>query len=443
MNYQNQADQKIQITNLLENPIDRCSPKVRELLEQNYIIDVHSHLFDIRCINKWYFILRFVKDALGIKSYNKGLNSVYFSEEEIYQYINLYDDNWENDLLDEFDNQNLNQNFGLKNAGNKGIIDYWNARKFLSFKRMSSVYKHYINNFSLAENFKDVPKKNVLITALMMDLETGWNTRIRKTFYQQIKELKTLSKNYPVLPFLFCDPRRADITNNKRKNLYDLFNFAFCETQSFFGVKIYPALGYDPSDYRLWPIYKICEEYKIPVLTHCGGETISTASTTLLIYEGANPVTLNTNNRKEMAKELNDPIRWKLVLEKFPNLKLNFAHFGGYETWEEVTQLNESDDPQHRKETIINFIKNYPNVYADFSFNLVENHLSKNLKSILYYSEEVRNKTMFGTDYWVVNPEGDLRREQKEFLNIMYNGIPELDLPQKLCFDNPKRYLFE
>jgi len=440
MSYQEKALKKIETENLPITALERCSQKVKDLLEKKYIIDVHSHLFDIRCINKWYFLLRFVKDFLGIKSYSKGSDSVYFSEEEIYQNISTYNRDWEEDLLNEFDNPN--EHFGMKSIGQKGIIDFWNARKFLSFKKMSQVYKHYINNFSLAENFKDIPTKNVLITALMMDLEIGWNTKIRKSFYQQIKELKTLSKNYPVLPFLFCDPRRADFKSN-RKNLYDLFNFAFCEGQSFFGVKIYPALGYDPSDYRLWPIYKICQEYKIPVLTHCGGETVSTSETILEVYEGEEKVVIKANNRKEMAYKLNDPNRWKLVLEKFPNLKLNFAHFGGYETWEEVTPVNLNDDPQQRKETIINFIKKYSNVYADFSYNIVENKLSKNLKTVLYYSEEVRDKTMFGTDYWVVNPEGDLRREQKEFLDIMYSGIPELDLPQKLCFDNPKKYLFE
>lgn len=78
--------------------------------------------------------------------------------------------------------------------------------------------------------------KEVIAIGLGMDLNSGWNQRIEKTYKQQADELAELGNNYPVLPYLPLDPRRKDI--------YELFLDAFGgERPNFFGVKCYPALG--------------------------------------------------------------------------------------------------------------------------------------------------------------------------------------------------------
>lgn len=406
-----------------DNPKERVSNKVLQLIESNnFCIDTHVHLFDIECINKSYFILRVIKDLLGLKSTNEVYSN--FSEEEAYEEIGVYKDNWEKDFSEELDFKS--QKTVASNT--KGIIDLWQARKFLGFKKMEQVYDHYINNFSLGK----ILNKDVIVTALMMDLETGWEAKIKKGIPEQIDELKILSEKRPILPFLFCDPRR--------ENLIELFNKAFCEETSFFGVKIYPALGYDPSDYRLWPIYEVCEKKRIPVLTHCGGETVSTDNRKLYVYEGKEKIKISGINRKEIAYQLNNPERWSIVLEKFPKLKLNFAHFGGYETWNRpsVTEYK----GQKRKEVIFEFMRNYNNVYADFSYNLVEVDLTKNLREVLSTHEDILNKSLYGTDYWVVNKEDNLLRAQEEFLEELDNNVKGINMSKILTFDNPIKYLF-
>lgn len=437
MNYLALANEKIDISKLKEKPEERVSKAVLDLMDSQYVIDAHVHLFDIKCINKSYFILRFLKDFIGLKSGDEI--SVSFSEEEAYEEIHDYEDNWEDELLAEFENTNVQ--FISKDVDTKGVIDLWKAGKFLKFKTMKQVYEHYLDKFSLAYNF-NYSKEKVLVTALMMDLEMGWEVKIKKSMYKKIKELKELSQENPILPFLFCDPRRADLSSDK-SNLYNLFNYAFCTDKPFFGVKIYPALGYDPSDYRLWPIYKICEEYKIPVLTHCGGESVSTDRLQLDIYEGDVPKTLTAKKRTEMAFKLNDPNRWALVLKKFPNIKLNFGHFGGYETWSSSSPVSVAKDSQGRKECIFKFMKQYSGVYADFSYNLVEINLSKNLKNVLFFDEDIRERTLFGSDYWVVNKEGNLRKEQEQFIRVLKEGTPKLELANDLTLKNPLNYLFQ
>lgn len=429
MHYAEMAKNTIRTQGWSDNPLERASQPVKDLLQRDYCIDVHTHLFDIKCINKSYFILRMLKDIVGLKSAGNEFADV--SEEKAYELISRNEDGWEEEFMSALEaSENL-----VAIETTKGIIDIIRARKFLGLKKMSAVYDHYLDKFSLGA----ILNKDVLVTALMMDLETGWHCRLKKNFYQQITELKALMTEAPVLPFLACDSRRADLPSGT-ENLYAAFNFAFSAPNSFFGVKIYPALGYDPSDHRLWPIYELCEKYNIPVLTHCGGGTISTDRNPVTIFEGDTEKLLSGKNRREVAYMLNDPARWALVLEKFPKLKLNFAHFGGTETWQQPSPV--SHNGQQRKETIFHFMDQYENVYADFSYQLVDINISKNLREVLTVKENIRERTLFGTDFWVVNTQGNLLHEQKQFLEIIDNNAQGLPLSKLLTIDNPKKYLF-
>lgn len=420
-----------------KTPLKRISQPVADLLERkNYYIDVHTHLFDINCINKAYFIIRMLKDLLGLKSVSQSYSTL--SLEQAYTEKGRYDEDWANSLIEELEN---NKEIQISYMNTKGIIDLFNAKKLLGLKKMEDVYNYYLAEFSLNEG--EFKNKEVLTTAIMMDLEMGWGCKLKKNIRTQILELKELAAKKPILPFLVCDPRRAEI-QDPEKNLYSLFNLAFSAENGacFFGVKIYPALGYDPSDYRLWPIYEICEKYSIPVLSHCGGESVSTSQTELMIYEGDKKVLLKEKNRKEVAYKLNDPARWRLVLEKFKQLKLNIAHFGGYETWGSTSELDYNG--QKRKETIFEFMRTYENVYADFSFNLVEQNLTQNLVTLLNHSNNTRikDRTLFGTDYWVVNKEGNLKTKQEDFMKTLSQGPQGPALVRSLTIDNSYKYLF-
>jgi predicted TIM-barrel fold metal-dependent hydrolase len=393
----------------------------------------------MKTINKGYFLLRGLKDMVGLKSGES--EGVEYSEEAIYQESSEYDEDWEDNLEKTLSEPTLQ--FHDPRNPTKGFIDIVRMRSLLGMKKMEDVYWYYISRYSLANHFPGVPQKNVITTVLMMDLEMGWNLRgkIRKSAFEQIDEIKELATKFPVLPFLACDPRRAEFDNPK-ENLYSLFNKAFCKGSPFFGVKIYPAMGYYPSDYRLWPIYEICNELGLPIVSHHGGETVSSEKLQTKVFHGTDEVSLNFPNRKALAHELNNPAHWGLVLEKFPNLRLNFGHFGGYETWSSSNPVPVTKDPQRRKETIFGFMEKYPNVYADFSFNLEEETIVANLKNVIVNDDLIQSRTLFGTDFWVVNPAGDLNQMQQEFLEYMERSVASLELPKKLCIDNPKRFLF-
>lgn len=404
-------------------PKDRIGEKTTDLLKSGkYCIDVHTHFFDTKCINSSFLISRFAKDILRLRGDNTS-EAEEFYEEEAYKKVSVYTDNW-NDKLWEVLQEDSSARGGLRTA----------VLILLRMTRMEQVYGEYIKDASLARYF-NFDKENVITTALMMDFRYGWDVKVKKNILEQIAELKELSIDYPVLPFLFCDPRRF---NSETGNLYQIFNEAFAKTPSFFGIKMYPSLGYHPFDYRLWPIYEICEEKQIPVLSHCGGHSVSTKYREIDIYDGKEQMKINEKNRKVIGDRLNDPKLWEPVLKKFPKLKLNLAHFGSSGAWSnEAKKADERIRKQNRKETIIGLMKKFENVYADFSYSITHESASENFIEALEKSPLLQKRCMFGSDFWVVYREGDLQENQKKFLD----GMNE-DLRIAMCIDNPKRYLF-
>ena len=224
MDYKQKFSEKVNLSELTNNPLDRISSPVSIALSSgSFCIDVHTHLFDIMCINKSYFIIRMLKDFVGLKSAEESYSSL--SLEDAYQSISQNKDNWEQELQEQLEKAPIT----LTAENTKGVIDVLKAVKFLGFKKMEEVYADYLKNYALN---KIIGSNNVIITALMMDLETGWNVSLKKPLYEQVQELKKLSKSKPILPFLACDPRRADIDSEK-ENLYSLFNLAFSKNEVY------------------------------------------------------------------------------------------------------------------------------------------------------------------------------------------------------------------
>ena len=115
-------------------------------------------------------------------------------------------------------------------------------------------------------------------------------------------------------------------------------------------------------------------------------------------------------------------------------MKLNFGHFGGDENWHEFSETGSNQ----RIEKIFNMMENPDwRVYADFSFNLVENDLFDKFKSELDSRPTVAARTLYGTDYWVVLPAGELLKEQEIFLKKLSNH------QDTMLRENPIEYLLK
>lgn len=424
-------------------PMDRVSANTKALLP-NAVYDPHCHVFDRNCVTPIYFLLRILGEILVDDDFAQipdAADSLRTNNEDLYKKIeNNTDDHVSfNDIRDSIEalNSHLDSNpssFKGKRGVLRGILSAIRIFFGKKFDTNEAVLDHYLRKFAVKNLSPFNNDGSTFITGiLMMDIEKGWKRRPNTTVDEQMRQLLELVDSHPILPFFSIDPRRADDDSN---NLYDLFLEAFPSSgPSFFGVKAYPALGYLPDDDRLRPIFEICQAKNIPVVTHCGGNIISTFKDSIdSIIDGQNVLTVNPN-RKSFATQLNNPDKWVPVLERFPKLKLNFGHFGGNDVWENAASPN-----AHRITEIIDLMDRFEGVYADFSFNVISPDSYGKFLNVLNTNPLVKNRSMFGTDFWVVLGSGNLVKMQQEFIQQFTNHHDTLfkQVPNEYFFKKMK-----
>jgi len=271
-------------------------------------------------------------------------------------------------------------------------------------------------------------------TVLSMDMTYMGAGELPESFDVQLNQLAALKQKYGTLihPFVFAHPERPDLLN---------FIKAQIERHKFTGIKLYPAIGYFPSDKRLWDIYKYAEDNQIPIMTHCtrGGVYYKGE---LTLERRTDPVTgevFPKMKNSEFTDVYSDPDRYRPILDSFPNLKLCFAHYGGWGDWDKF--LSESWHENIEKSwlyKINQFIRNeaYPNVFTDVSYTLVRTDLFTVLRTFMETNEKIRNHVLFGTDYYMTEIEGSER-----FFGMNLRGFLGESLWQQIAEENPRRYL--
>lgn len=178
---------------------------------------------------------------------------------------------------------------------------------------------------------------------------------------------------------------------NFRENIVDMtakfrIKFKPLENFAFSGIKLYPPLGFDP-----WPddgeelekvkqIYSFAVKNKIPLTVHCDDQGFRTISL-------------------RDAWKFTSPKRWENVFEKYPSLKVNFAHFG-------MQYYRKFGIKQQWvwNSKIVEYIMRYDNVYADISFNAtVNSYLHQMVEKLKlqpdFVYEKICKRIMFGTDF--------------------------------------------
>lgn len=237
---------------------------------------------------------------------------------------------------------------------------------------------------------------------LSMDMEFMKAGKVELSFEEQLEQLSKIKRNPDfkdvILPFIFVHP--------ERKNIFDLVQY-YIEEENFSGLKIYPPLGYYPFDSRLDKVYKYAEDNKIPVITHCsrGG----------VFYKGnitddmkIHPITgkdVFKKRKKFFTDCYTDPDNYNHLLEKFPKLKINLAHFGGGDEWEKYLTVSWSEgDEESWFSKVKNLILQYDNVYTDISYTLC-NPKYFNLLKVTLQEEKLRNKILYGSDFYMLEQE--------------------------------------
>ncbi len=387
---------KVKINSEISNdPFSRISPALKKiLLEGDVFIDVHSHVFNYRDVPDTFLGIRVpVNDRI--------LSTL----ENILHRINNSTD-----------------------ADKLSKLAYF--IHFLKTRTTVEITEKLIDS-SCEKNFVTCP--------LMVDMAPGIKGKVIDDFQIQIEKMRALKNIFPlnILPFLALDPNNPLIRENFQKV------FARTGEYNFFGVKIYPSLGYLPSNPILMDLFRICEEKRIPVTAHCSGASVHTNKKQIVGIQGYHlvndgsfsdlPLKKRFRKRADYAVFFNHPDNWIPVLEKFPELKLNLAHFGGDEAWKEYSTGKSGNWVNN----IISLMARFKNLYADFSYTLYDSASTNSLKNLITENPVVSKRVLYGSDYYMIVTEGHFRALKNNFSNIMGSEIMK-----QLTKENPMRFLF-
>ncbi|NOY35795.1 MAG: amidohydrolase family protein [bacterium] len=163
----------------------------------------------------------------------------------------------------------------------------------------------------------------------------------------------------------------VNIEGDIKKQLESLEK-AFQENK-LFGIKLYPGYQYFyPSDEKVYPIAELCQKYNRPLIFHSGDVW---------------------NPEGDAVLKYSHPIYIDELAVRFPKCKIIISHFGF---------------PYHLETA--NILSKNKNVFSEISGTIdqcdsnkdienIQKQYIKDLHRVFAYFPNVKEKTMFGTDY--------------------------------------------
>lgn len=261
----------------------------------------------------------------------------------------------------------------------------------------------------------------------MSEMNAG---RVPRKYQDQLSELLQLSKKYPdiVIPFVHIEPNNPEY----------LSIFSRAMSNGFKGVKLYPpASCFLPTDKRLDPIYRYCNENKIPILVHCGPQSPTHYHDSIKNLrkklDAAGLKWTKDMDKVELCGQFTHPKNYVKILEKYPNINLCFGHWGSEISWKKY--IENPADTDNWFYVIKDMLIKYPNLYTDISFTLNDQEYFSVLKVFLQ-NEKIRPKVLFGSDYYMV----ETKTNEKKFGFDLRAYLGE-DLFKTIAYTNPKKYL--
>lgn len=263
-------------------------------------------------------------------------------------------------------------------------------------------------------------------------------------FEAQLKDLAALKRRPEyrdiLLPFICADPRRPGVTDLVKR---------YIEEHGFCGIKLYPSLGFFPTDERLKPVFQYAEQNNIPITSHCipvnknyykgklTGDILDLAAD----YFNRSQFKKAEISNYEFARYFNHPYWYRKLIEEFPRLKINLAHFGGNVEWNRY--LDEPVDRMAKQKEyeknwysqIRDLLKADNQVYADISFTVHDNKLYPLLKHLLN-TPVVQDKVLFGSDFYMLQKDYRERR-----FGIEMRGYIGEEGFHRIASTNAKRFL--
>jgi predicted TIM-barrel fold metal-dependent hydrolase len=197
------------------------------------------------------------------------------------------------------------------------------------------------------------------------------------------------------------------------------------EAGGFIGVKLYPPMGFAPWGNAGKAVWQGKPSLPSAASNPDFGKRLDAAMHSLFTFCVANdvPVMAHTNHSNgpyDEFKLLAGSSYWKLALDKFPGLSVNFGHFG------------DTDPEDHAGERTLPFIQLMSraagsagaNAFADSSYFagalLNQGKMRDLLRSIYVANDRIMlSRLMYGTDWTMVLTQKNVERYLSDFMDVM------------------------
>lgn len=239
-----------------------------------------------------------------------------------------------------------------------------------------------------------------------------------------------------ILPFATCHPDHPGAAAEVRRCIEEL---------GFHGLKLYPRLGFAPDHPVLMQeIYPLLLDNRrkraLPVMSHCsrGGVT-------------------GRHVPRAQADDWSAPLAFVPVLERFSELQVCLAHFGGQGAWRAYikTGIDPRDGLEGRRGnwqvTIRDMItghtdpvsgavqRAYPNLWTDISYTLF--HFDDFVPFLVHFLRDpaLAQRVLFGSDFYMTRQEALSERAVCFRLRAALGD----DLFRQIAQTNPRHWLGE
>lgn len=217
--------------------------------------------------------------------------------------------------------------------------------------------------------------------------------------------------------------------------------------KGFAGVKLYPPVGFRPlgnADIRFAGVARA------PV---GGGRALDRELRELYAWctDNGVPIKAHANNsigRGQCTALYASPENWRPVLERHTDLRLNLAHFGGFDDTDPLDNECDPESPRLWEELTADLVEEFPSIYFDVGFwtDVVRETEGRRTRlqatrALFERVPEMSNRIMYGSDWSmigrIVGHEAYLGEIQRAALAI---GFDDSELA-RFESENARRYL--
>lgn len=232
-----------------------------------------------------------------------------------------------------------------------------------------------------------------------------------------------------IIPFATVYPDRLSGRTAREKSAFEEFRRCV-ECLGFRGLKLYPRLGFAPDhDVLMEEVYPYCLERNLPVMAHCSRGGVRGKSVT-----------------QAQADSWTSPEAFIPVMERFPELRICLAHFGGDQDWTQLLRDGvDPFDPQARKKNWVLLIADmirsggWPGLWTDISYTIFK--FSDYIPLLRLYLEDdrLRERVLFGSDFYMTRQE----KLSEKAISIRLRDALGEDIFRQIAMENAERWLGE